>query len=137
MKVIGLDIGAKRIGIATASSDVKIAVPHAVVSVGENLGETFEELKNIILAEKTEVIIVGLPRNSKGEETKQSQLVKKFMTDFESAVDLQQPIYYQDESLTSVIAEERLGATGRDFDKGKIDSEAAAIILTDYLERNF
>jgi putative Holliday junction resolvase len=137
MKLIGLDIGEKRIGIAVADSVVKIAVPRAVLSVSENLAETFTELKNIILAEKTEVIVVGLPRNNSGEETKQSQLVKKFMQDFVTSQQIEQQIYWQDESLTSVLAEERLRGQGRDFARGEVDSEAAAIILTDYLERNF
>lgn len=137
MKIIALDVGEKRIGVASANTDVLIAVPRQTIRVSENINDTYLELKKLLDRELTERIVVGLPRNSQGEETKQTQLVKNFMQDFQKSQALTQPIFYQDESLTSVLAEQRLKNRAVRYDKADIDAEAAVIILSDYLETNF
>ncbi len=119
MKVISLDVGEKRIGIAVSRG--LIAVPLATVAP-EELTETLER-------EAPDLVVVGLPRNSCGEETRQSRIARSV------ADSLPYKIVYQDESLTSVIATERLEARGKPYDKATVDREAAAIILQDYLER--
>jgi putative Holliday junction resolvase len=130
MRLIGLDIGERRIGVAWANSEVKLAAARSVVLNDENVVKTINDL---VQNEKAEAVVVGLPRNSKGEETKQSKYVKDFVATFNLTV----PVYFQDESLTSVLAEDRLKNQKKPYQKGDIDSEAAVLILNDYLERNF
>lgn len=134
MKIVALDIGEKRIGVAVADSSLKIPVVRQTLRVSENLSDTYAELRDLLDRELTEKIVVGLPRNSRGEETRQTQLVKIFMQEFQKSQAITQPIIYQDESLTSVLAEQRLENRHVKYTKADIDAEAAAIILSDYLE---
>ncbi len=130
MKILGLDVGTKRIGVAKADSNVKIAIPHTTVNVD---GSEFEQIAHIAEIYNAKHIAVGLPRNSSGEETAQSTYAREF------AIKLKQrlpdtKIFFQDESLTSVEAEKRLNASHKKYQKGDIDAEAATIILQDFLE---
>lgn len=125
--LLALDVGTKRIGVAIASTTVPIAVPLRTVRVD---GTEIENLQKIVTDESIEKIVVGYPRNQRGDSTNQTTLVETFVTQLGMAV----PVVYQDESLTSVMAEDRLKATGKSYEKGDIDALAAAIILQDYLE---
>ena len=137
MKLVALDVGEKRIGVATADSAVKIAVPRGVVEVD---GDEFMQIVGIMRDEKAKHLIVGLPRNAQGEETAQSKAVRAFvaalMNHFVKQKVEKPLVKFQDESLTSVIAEEHLASKKkrkRRRQKIDIDSEAAAIILQDFL----
>jgi putative Holliday junction resolvase len=127
---IGLDVGEKRIGVAFCDGQVRIAVPYGVVAMND---QAVIEIEKLIDRFRATVLVVGLPRNNQGKETKQSQYVRDFV---EKLRPLGLPIVLQDESLTSVEAEQRLQGLPLQ-EKGKIDAEAAAIILSDYLEANF
>lgn len=140
MRIVALDIGEKRIGTAYADTKVRIAIPREMIPVDGN------ELANIAKfcrLEKAEVLVSGYPRNSQGEATKQTEFVvgfvEKIKAYFESIGQALPRIYFQDESLTSVTAEERLSSkkhelSRNDRAKGIVDSEAAAIILQDFIE---
>jgi len=130
MKLIGLDVGEKRIGVAWANSEVKMSAERPVVL---NDAEVASKIAEVIEREKAEIVVVGLPRNSQGEETKQSTYVRQFV----DGLNLSVPVYFQDESLTSVLAEQSLKNSKKQYAKGDIDSRAAALILNDYLEENF
>lgn len=137
MKLLALDIGAKRIGVATANTDTPIAIPRLTIEVKDDRPEeTYQNLAKLLEEQQVEKLVVGLPRNSKGEETKQSDFVRNFIDDFTNKQSLKIPVEYQDESLTSVIAEEYLKTSGKPYAKSDIDAQAAALILTDYLESN-
>ena len=127
---LGLDVGEKRIGVAIGDNITKIASPITVIA---NDSETIANIQKLISQYKVEKIIVGLPRNSSGIETAQSQFVRDFTKQLEF---LDIPIIFQDESLTSVEAEKRLNLYGKKYRKGDIDNESAVIILTDFLESN-
>lgn len=126
-----LDVGEKRIGVALADTAVRIAVPFDTITVD---GGELQAIADIIVREDTDIIIVGYPRNQQGEATAQSSYVEQFA---EQLQDLGPKIVFQDESLTSVMAEQRLKESGRRYEKGDIDMNAAAIILQDYLEEHF
>jgi len=128
MKIIGLDIGEKRIGVATADTSVKIAIPHSTVTVD---GTEIATILKIMRNEGTNFVVVGLPRNSKGEQTAQSEIVRLFATELQSRG---ARIKFQDESLTSVVAERRLKLRKKPYSKEEIDREAATIILQDFIE---
>lgn len=130
--LLGLDIGTRRIGVAVANSSIKIAIPLTTIEVND--GDEILQINKIIVNEKIDTIVAGLPRNMSGEETAQSVYTKEFLENFKLSVN---EIKFQDESLTSIQAENILKSYKKPYIKGDIDMQAAAIILQDYLEENF
>lgn len=129
--LLALDIGGRRIGVAKGDTVLRIAHPHSTVIVD---GSELAKLEALIKEVEPEKIVIGFPRNQSGEATAQTKEVELFadrLKQFEKAV------VFQDESLTSVVAEQRLRDTGKPYTKEMIDAEAAAIILQDYLEANY
>ena len=130
MKIIGLDVGTKRIGVARADSTTRIAVPSGFINVD---GSEWTEIIKLAKLCSTNWFVLGLPRSNEGNETKQSLYVREFSKKLlQNLPDAK--IRFQDESLTSVEAEERLKSRKKTYERGEIDSEAAAIILQDFLE---
>lgn len=130
MRIIGLDVGEKRIGVAKIDSDTKIAVPIGFVTVD---GSEWQEITNIAKTNSTNFFVLGLPRSNEGNETKQTLFVRNFAKVLVEKIP-EAKIRFQDESLTSVEAEERLKSRKKRYEKGEIDAEAAAIILQDFIE---
>lgn len=126
---LALDVGEKRIGVARGDSGVRLASPLMTIGVDGNEYATIEKL---FQSEQADALVVGYPRNQSGEATKQTAYVEAFV---QSLQEKDLPIYFQDESLTSVIAEEHLKARKRPYQKADIDALAAALILQDYLEQ--
>lgn len=139
MRILALDVGTRRIGVAFADTSVRIAIPREMIPVD---GHELENIAKSLRLEKAEVLVCGFPRNSKGEATQQTELVQQFVEKLKRFLDekgqVQPEIHFQDESLTSVVAETRLSGkkelTRADRSKGIVDSEAATIILQDFLE---
>jgi putative Holliday junction resolvase len=127
-RYIALDVGAARIGVATADSGVKIASPLPAIGVD---GKEVSEIQRLASEQGAQVLVVGYPRNMSGEATAQTDVAVAFASRLR-AVGLR--VEFQDESLTSVAAEAHLRARGKTYSKGDIDSYAACVILTDYLE---
>jgi putative Holliday junction resolvase len=126
-----LDVGEKRIGVAVGDSDIRIAVPYDTIEVD---GNEIEAISLIVIKESAETIVVGYPRNQSGEATAQTAYVEAFA---KKLVDLAPTIEFQDESLTSVLAEQQLISYKKSYSKGDIDAQAAAIILEDFLESRY
>jgi len=126
--LVCLDVGEKRIGVAVADSSIRIAVAFDTVIVD---GSELQKIAEIVVRERAETIVVGYPRNQQGETTAQTGYVEQFAKNLE---DMAPNVVFQDESLTSVIAEQRLIAMKKPYAKGDIDAQAAAIILEDYME---
>ena len=129
--LLGLDVGTTRTGVALADTGVRIAVPYDTIDMEDGPVEAVGE---IIVREKVATIVVGYPRNQAGLSTTQTTHVEEFARKLE-AFDV--PIEFQDESLTSVMAEDRLKVHGRPYSKEDIDAGAAAIILQDYIEARY
>jgi putative Holliday junction resolvase len=127
---LALDVGEKRIGVAVGDSGVKIAVPFDTVEVD---GNEIERIAQLVVSEKADTVVVGYPRNQSGEPTAQTTYVENFA---KQLADIAPDLVFQDESLTSVLAEQRLKGYGRPYSKGDIDAQAAAIILQDYMEQH-
>ncbi len=130
MKIIGLDVGEKRIGVARADSSTRIAVPIGFINVD---GSEWQEIAKLCRIHNTSYFVVGLPRSNEGNETAQSVYVRNFAKTLVERIP-EAKVRFQDESLTSVVAEERLKARRKAYEKGEIDAEAAAIILQDFIE---
>ena len=139
MRVLALDVGTRRIGVAFADTSVRIAIPREMIPVD---GNELENIAKSLRLEKADVLVCGFPRNSKGEATKQTELVQEFVEKLKKFLEQKgqklPEIHFQDESLTSVLAETQLSQkkelSRKDRASGIVDSEAAAIILQDYLE---
>lgn len=127
-QLLALDIGERRIGVAKGDTGVRLAMPLTTLVVD---GMEIERIKQLIADERIDTLVLGYPRNQSGEPTAQTQYVEKIATQLDN---LAPKLIFQDESLTSVIAEQRLKAMGKPYEKGDIDAEAAALILQDYLE---
>lgn len=125
---VALDVGEKRIGVALANSDIKIAVAYDTIEVN---GDEVRAIAEILVREKADVLVVGYPRNQAGEATQQTAFVEQFVAQLR---DIAPSIVFQDESLTSVRAEEILQARKQPYAKGDVDALAASLILQDYLE---
>ncbi len=128
--IVCLDVGEKRIGVAVGDTAIRIAVPFETIDVD---GDELQNISEIIIQEKADTVVIGYPRNQSGEITKQTKFVEEFANKLSSFVS---NIVFQDESLTSVIAEQQLVSYGRPYKKADIDAQAATIILQDYLELN-
>ena len=126
VKFLGIDYGSKRIGLAIADSETKLAQPLKAVSLDELPGV----IKDI---GPFEAVVLGLPRNLDGGDTAQTVAVRRFSDDVLWRR-LKIDAVLQDEAATSAIAEENLKLAGKPYEKGDIDAEAAAIILQDYLD---
>lgn len=129
-KYMSLDVGTVRTGVALADSTVRIAVPLETFAMD---AATFDQVvTELVRQHSIEVIVVGYPRNQNGEPTKQTEYVEKMV----GLLSTTAKVVYQDESLTSVMAEQRLTTSKRPRHKEAIDAEAAAILLQDYLEQH-
>ena len=125
--ILALDVGGKRIGVARANSFVKI--PQALDAIAVN-GDEITAILDLVNTHEIDTIVVGWPRNMSGKETKQTEITAGFVKKLKQA---NLKVKLQDESLTSVEAEERLKQIKKNYDKSEIDSQAAKIILEDYL----
>ncbi len=125
---LALDVGEKRIGVAIGDSGVRVAVPFVTIDVD---GREVEQIAELIIKEKIDVVVVGYPRNQAGEPTAQTAFAEAFAG---RLTDIAPELVYQDESLTSVLAEQRLKEYKKPYTKADIDAQAAAIILQDYME---
>ena len=130
MRIIGLDVGEKRIGVAKVDSSTKIAVPVGFLLVD---GSEWREIARIANLNNTNFFVLGLPRSNEGNETKQTLYVRAFARTLAKMIPGAK-IRFQDESLTSVEAESRLKSRKKRYEKGDIDAEAATIILQDFIE---
>src|SRR5687768_2921173 len=124
MNILGMDWGSRRVGLALGSEEARLARPHLTLANDIKLKPV---LKAICTENNVGKIVLGLPRNMSGSETAQSQQVRHFGEKLSK--DLNIPVLYQDESLTSRVAQE--AATAKPEDR---DTQAAAIILQDYLD---
>ena len=75
MRILSLDVGEKRIGVARADTSTKIAIPVETINVD---GNEFEEIARLSRLYSTNFLVLGLPRSNEGNETKQSLFVRNF-----------------------------------------------------------
>ena len=132
-RILGVDHGDRRIGIAISDPIPMIATPLKTLTV-VNQTQVLEDINQIIKQNDIEVIVIGLPLGMKGQETKQTQHVQKFAHTLEvTGID----IVLQDERLSSLTAKKILlekNISTRD-NKGLIDQTAATVILQQYLDK--
>lgn len=121
---IGLDVGQARTGFARASALACLAEPLRTVPTNEAL----TELKQLV-DKGVSAVVVGLPRDINGRETEQTAWVRQWADEAKKMIDT--TFYWQDEALTSKLAEAEALHTGKIKD---VDALAAQIILQDFLD---
>lgn len=132
-KILALDVGERRIGVAIASTIARMPAPLETIDT-EVVSDVNSHISGLIKQIEATVLVVGLPRGLDGQESLQTKYVRDFASQLNKHIDI--PIVMQDEAVTSVEAEKILKARGKPYSKADIDKEAAAIILNDYLQVN-
>ncbi|MEO8457221.1 MAG: Holliday junction resolvase RuvX [Chloroflexota bacterium] len=133
MRIIGIDFGEKRIGVAAAESSTRMAIPVTTVEVR---GDPVDDLVLIAQDQRADEIVLGLPLSLSGAEGPQAQHIRDVATALEARVAI--PIRFQDERLTTRQASHtptmkrsksraKAGSPGR-------DAVAAAILLQAYID---
>ena len=133
MKTMGIDFGLTRIGVALSDDTKFLATPFETYKrKGEELD--INHLIEIIKTKNVDEIVCGLPMNMAGEEQEIAKKTREFMTVLQSKCEIS--VEFVDERLSSLMAEEMLKETERDWKKRKekLDAVAASIILQDYLD---
>lgn len=133
MKAMGIDFGLARIGVALSDDTKFLATPYAVYK-RKNEEEDLIYFKQLIIDKKVDEIICGLPYNMQGEEQEIAQQTRQFINKVAEGNDVN--VKFVDERLSSVMAEDILKQTEKDWKKRKekLDAVAASIILQDYLD---
>ena len=133
MRILALDHGTKRIGVAVSDETKTIATPLEYIPA-EPFAAFLDRLKHLLVEKEVDLILLGLPRNMDGTYGPAAQKVETFAAALKSAITA--PIKLWDERLTSRMANRILiqGNVRRDKRKEKVDKMAAAILLQSYLD---
>ena len=138
--MLGIDYGAKRIGLALSDATATLASPWRLLQRPPSEAETLRVMigEITVLAaddDGLEAVVVGWPRRLDGSPTHQTSIVQAFATALKGKIDI--PVILQDERLSSHEAESRLATREADWKKrkAKLDAAAAAVILQDYLDQ--
>ena len=143
-RILGIDLGERRVGIALSDGDASSARPLATLRRARDVAGDAANLRELVDAHGIDELVVGLPLDVSGDEGSQAILTRAW-ADAVAAV-LRLPLTFRDERLTSHLAEDRLGPmkrgrsggpptrAQRDAYRARVDREAAAIILQDELD---
>ncbi|HEX3099934.1 MAG TPA: Holliday junction resolvase RuvX [Patescibacteria group bacterium] len=123
MKILGIDYGTKRVGLAISDETQTLARELAILSPKE----FWQQVKELVENESIERVVIGLPLNMSGESTASTEAAQEFSDELQKRFP-ELPIEFMDERLSSVMAE----SMGRKTD---VDSLAAQIILQNYLDK--
>jgi putative pre-16S rRNA nuclease len=131
--ILALDVGTKRIGVAVSDELGLLATPRTVV-LRRSTQTALEEIARLVHSEEATLVVVGLPISLDGQLHDQAHSVQRFAERLRTMLDV--PLVYADEMLSTVRAEERLRAAGvrPNRIRERIDAEAAAVILDEYLD---
>ncbi len=143
-RLLGIDLGEKRVGLALADLDGSAARPLATIRRASSIAGDAVALRAIVDRYGVDELIVGLPLEASGTEGSQSAVTRAWADALAERLDL--PVTLRDERLTSYVAETRLGPmkrgrsggppskTQRDAYRARVDREAASILLQDELD---
>jgi putative holliday junction resolvase len=132
-RVLGLDLGDVRIGVAVSDPDRRLALPIGTVHVGQPPGE-LKAIASLVAEHDAVLVVVGHPRSMSGEVGPRARHAEAFADALR--VVLEVPVELQDERLSTVEAERALREGGVDLRRRRrrIDASAAAVILQSWLD---
>ncbi len=133
MRILGLDHGTKRIGVAVSDELKMIAQPLEFI-LAEPLPQALDRLLAIIRDKEVELILVGMPRNMDGSYGPAAEKVREFVTQIHTVTPV--PVRTWDERLTSAQANRVMieANVRRDKRREKVDAMAAAVLLQSFLD---
>jgi putative Holliday junction resolvase len=131
MRILGLDFGERRIGVALSDPIGWLATPLTVLSRSSREAD-LSAIQALIEQHQVERVIVGYPRSLDGTVGPQARLVEKFATLLRAH--LQVPVILWDERLSTAHAERLIHEAGKRVQRERIDAAAAAVILQSYLD---
>ena len=133
MRILALDHGTVRIGVALSDELKMIASPLEFIPA-EPFADVLTRLKALIREKEVELIVIGMPRNMDGSYGPAAEKVREFATALRDALAI--PLKMWDERLTSTQANRMMseGGVKRDKRREKVDGMAAAIFLQSYLD---
>lgn len=131
-RYMGVDFGEKRVGLAHADDEQRLAIPHRVFEFGDSREEDMEHLALIIKGD-ADVIVVGLPLTKAGEEGPMAKKVREFAQDLQFRTDL--PLHFQDERFTTRANVGLLQGMPTEERRKLEDALAAAGILQTWLDK--
>jgi putative pre-16S rRNA nuclease len=143
-RVLGIDLGARRIGLAVADHGIGIARPLATVNRGASLDADADVIGRVCREQDATELVVGLPVDASGTEGPMAAAARDWAAAIGARLGL--PVTLRDERLSSFEAERRLGRmprgrsggppsrTQRNAFRARIDREAASVILQDELD---
>ena len=143
-RVLGVDLGARRIGLAVADVGIWIARPLSTVNRGASLEADAESIGRVCREQAVSELVVGLPVEARGNEGAMAVAARAWAAEISTSLGL--PVTLRDERLSSFEAEQRLGRmprgrsggppsrTQRNAFRARIDREAASVILQDELD---
>ncbi len=129
-RVIALDVGERRIGVAVSDPTGTLATPHTVIH-RRSKAEDFEMVARLVIELEAERVVVGLPLSLNGEVGPQARRVSRYAQALAQRLDV--PVELHDERYSTVTADALLTESGRKR-RVPIDAAAAAVILQDYLD---
>lgn len=132
-RVLGLDLGGVRIGVALSDPDRRVAVPLGTVHVGRPPGE-LRAIATLAAEHQVTLVVLGLPLSMSGERGPRARLAEEFAEALRGVLVV--PVELHDERLSTVEAERSLreaGVKGRDR-RAVVDAAAAQVILQAWLE---
>lgn len=127
-KILGLDYGQRKIGVAVADTDHHLVFVRPAILLGAN-DAVWPALHALVKAEQPHEIIVGLPKNTDGTEGPQAAAVRAFVRQASQQIHI--PIRLWDERLTTQAVQRE--QVGRDMKRGQEDSLVAQRLLEEYL----
>ena len=125
-RIIGIDWGARRIGVAVSDETRGFVFLRPVINLGRGDDAT-TIVTRVIMDERATGVVVGLPLYPDGSESDTTKMVREFVAGLSKKIDL--PIILVEENLTSVVAQESMGRVRVRDIKEKLDSESARVIL--------
>jgi putative Holliday junction resolvase len=143
-RLLGIDLGERRIGLATAEIGRDPARPLTTIRRGTSLAEDVARIGSVVREQRIDELVVGLPLDARGTEGTMSAAARDWAAAIAAALGI--PVHLRDERLSSHRAETALGpmprgrsggppsATQRERYRSRVDREAAAIILRDELD---
>lgn len=135
MRVLALDVGERRVGIAISDADARFAVPHSVIDE-RVVSRSTEQAARIVRDEQVERVIVGLPLLPSGDDSASTRQARLYAETLGAQIDV--PLEFFDERLSTFEAQSSLRRAGINARKARkrIDAHAAAVILQSYLDQN-
>jgi putative holliday junction resolvase len=133
-RIIALDLGTKRIGVAVCD-ELQITTRPLMKLERKSWKKLLLQIKEILLEYDAVALVLGLPYNFDGTESEMSAEARRLANNFSRSLEI--PVYLQDERATSYEAKGRLWQRGANFKQmlAQVDAESAAIILGDFLDR--